>query len=259
MDATATYVYCVAHAAAKLKESRTPGGLPDASPPRLLDAGRSLWVVCASVPLITYGPGPLEAALRDLSWVGDIAVAHESVVEHFTQQKNVTVVPMKLFTMFSNDDRAAEEMRSRRREILAVVKRISGCEEWGVRIMRTTPSGEAPAHNTARAASGAAFLAAKKQSRDVARDRVRAAAESADAAYTTLSAIARDARRRDDAPDGAVAPPLLDAAFLVPAARRTRFKTAARKLAAAGAKSGTEITVTGPWPAYNFVQEPLQS
>ena len=55
-----------------------------------------------------------------------------------------------------------------------------------------------------------------------------------------------------------MAPPLLDAAFLVPAPRRTRFKATARKLAAAGARSGTEITVTGPWPAYNFVREPAR-
>jgi hypothetical protein len=258
MDATATYVYCVAHAQAKPKDLRPPAGLPDAAPPRLLDAGRPLWIVCASVPLASYGSGVLESALRDLNWVGDIAVAHESVVEHFVQQKHTTVVPMKLFTMFSSDERAVEEMRARRGEILRVVKRIAGCEEWGVRVTRTTPAvpREAEAENPA---SGAAFLAAKKQARDVARELVRAAVASADAAYATLSAISRDARRRDDVPEGSVTPPLLDAAFLVPAGRRTRFKAAARRLATTGAKSGTEITVTGPWPAYNFVQEPARS
>ncbi|HWK12385.1 MAG TPA: GvpL/GvpF family gas vesicle protein, partial [Vicinamibacterales bacterium] len=79
--------------------------------------------------------------------------------------------------------------------------------------------------------------------------------ESAERAYETLSAISKDARRRDDAPAGAVAPPLLDAAFLVPAARRSRFTAAARRLAEAATTAGTNITVTGPWPAYNFVQE----
>lgn len=259
MDANATYVYCIAHAAARPKDGRARAGLPDATPPRVLDAGSSLWIVCASVPLAAYGPGVLDASLRDLQWVGDVAVAHESVVEHFTEQKNVTVVPMKLFTMFSSDARALEEMRSRRREILAVVKRISGCEEWGVRITRAAPPSGAREPEPERPTSGAAFLAAKKQARDTAREVVRAAAESADAAFTALSAISRAARRRNDAPEGATAPPLLDAAFLVPAARRTRFKATARRLAAAGAKAGTEITLTGPWPAYNFVQERARS
>jgi hypothetical protein len=258
MEASATYVYCVAKAAAKPGTSRTPSGLPEGTPPRVVDAGASLWIVCASVPLASYGPGVLDASLRDLAWVGDIAVRHESVVEHFAQQKNVTVVPMKLFTMFSSDDRAREEMRSRRREILAVARRIAGCEEWGVRITRTAPSARVPESDADRPASGAAFLAAKKEARDLARAIVQAAAESAEQAYATLSAISRDARRRDEAPEGAVAP-LLDAAFLVPAARRSRFKAAARKLAVAGTRSGTEMTVTGPWPAYNFVQEPARS
>src|SRR4030095_13623818 len=81
----ATYVYCIAHAPLGLTRSRAPAGLPEAPPPRVLDAGGPLWVVCASVPLASYGPGALEPALRDLNWVGDIAVAHESVVEHFAQ------------------------------------------------------------------------------------------------------------------------------------------------------------------------------
>jgi hypothetical protein len=259
MDASATYVYCVVQSSTKPTGSRTPAGLPAAAPPRLLEAGRSLWIVCAAVPLASYGSAVLDASLRDLKWVGDIAVAHESVVEHFAQQKNVTVVPMKLFTMFSSDDRALNEMRTRRREILAVARRITGCEEWGVRIARTTSAARGPSADAPRPTSGAAFLAAKKEARDLAHALARAAAESAEHAYATLSAIARDARRRVDAPDGAVAPPLLDAAFLVPAARRSRFKAAARRLAAAGARTGTEITVTGPWPAYNFVQEPAGS
>jgi hypothetical protein len=255
MDDTATYVYCIARAPTKPVMSRAPAGLPGASPLRVLGAGGSLWIVCAAVPLASYGPAVLETALRDLGWVGDIAVAHESVVEHFAAKKDVTVVPMKMFTMFSTDDRTVEEMRSRRRDILAVARRIAGCEEWGVRMTRSAPVAADPRLEGARATSGSAFLTAKKEARDLAREFVRTAMESADRAYHTLSALSRDARRRDDAPAGAVAPPLLDAAFLVPAARRSRFKAAARRLAATAAKAGTDMTLTGPWPAYNFVQE----
>ena len=51
-----------------------------------------------------------------------------------------------------------------------------------------------------------------------------------------------------------VTPPLLDAAFLVPAARRTRFTNAARREAEACARAGAQLTISGPWPAYNFIQ-----
>jgi hypothetical protein len=47
---------------------------------------------------------------------------------------------------------------------------------------------------------------------------------------------------------------LLDAAFLVPAARSGAFKTAMRQHARDLRASGVEVSLTGPWPAYNFIQ-----
>jgi hypothetical protein len=41
----------------------------------------------------------------------------------------------------------------------------------------------------------------------------------------------------------------------VAAANRDRFTRAARREAVACAKAGAQMTLTGPWPAYNFVQE----
>jgi hypothetical protein len=145
-------------------------------------------------------------------------------------------------------------MKSRRADLIKVLERIAGCEEWSVRISRRAPVVPAGRSRASKAASGAAFLAAKKQARDDARETARAAAKAAHHAYAALTSIARAAQRRDDVPEGAVSPPLLDAAFLVPAGRRARFTAAARRLAAGGAKAGLEMTLTGPWPAYNFVQ-----
>jgi hypothetical protein len=227
-----------------------PHGLPGAERPRVLDAGRGLWLVAADVPTDRYGAEALELSLRDLRWVADIAVAHEAIVEHFARMASATVVPMKLFTMFSNDERALAEMARRRKDISAAMRRIAGAQEWGVRIMRgpaTPPVPEAPVER-----SGVAFLAARKQARDRSREAAIAAATAADTAFTRLSAVARDARRRDDAPQG-TAPPLLDAVFLVPKTSRARFQAAARAQARACGKAGAVMTLTGPWPAYNFV------
>jgi hypothetical protein len=250
----ATYVYCIVHAAASPKITRVPSGLPGATRPSIVPVARSLWLAVAEVPLDTYGAGPLETALRDMQWVADLAVAHEAVVEHFTRQPGAAVIPMKLFTMFSSVQRAIDQTRSRRGDIQAIMRRIAGCEEWGVRMTRTARVAPPRRAAVARPSSGAAFLAAKKEARDLARATVLTAAVAADRAFTTLAAIARDARRRDDAPEGAAAPPILDAAFLVPANCRVRFKAAARRLATDSAEAGTQITLSGPWPAYNFVE-----
>ena len=248
---SATYVYCVVHRARKPRTARVPAGLPGGTGPRVVSAGRQLWLALSEVPLERYGSEPLEVALRDLDWVAEIAVAHEAVVEHFAALRDTAVVPMKLFTMFSSATRAVEEMNRRRKEIGAVLGRIAGCEEWGVRVTRRPKPASA---QSARPRTGAAFLAARKQVRDDARNAVEKAATAAVAAYDLLLPLAKDARRRNDSPSG-VMPPLLEAAFLVRARGRAKFRAAARRAARACDQAGAEMTLTGPWPPYNFVAE----
>lgn len=250
---SATYVYCIVKAAGKPSLVKAPPGLPGADPPRVLPAAPSLWMIVAEVPLDTYGPEPLEQQLADLDWVGRIALAHEGVVEHFARRTAFTVIPMKLFTMFSSPDRAVADIAKRKTTISSAMRRIAGAEEWGIRVMR----GAAPAMGATpagSATSGAAFLAAKKRTRDEAQRARVAAIEVAAEAYGRLAAMARDVRRRDEAPPAGATSPLLDAAFLVPASRRERFKTAAQREAARCAAAGAQLTLSGPWPAYNFVQ-----
>lgn len=250
---TATYLYCIVKSARKPATGKAPAGLPGAERPYAIAVAPSLWLIIAAVPLDTYGPEQLERQLSDLDWVGRIALAHEGVVEHFAGRLGTTVIPMKLFTMFSSPERAAADIAARKGPITAAMRRIAGAEEWGIRIMRGSAAVPAAASRT-RAASGAAFLAAKKQARDDARSARLVAAEVAADTFAHLSALARDARRRDHAPAGGAVPPLLDAAFLVPASGRARFKTAAKREAGRCAEAGAQMTLSGPWPAYNFVQ-----
>jgi hypothetical protein len=251
MSDTAVYVYGVVRAASRPSTRRVPAGVPAATAPEAIPLGQRLWLIGANVPLEMYGPGRLEERLRDMAWVGEVAVAHEAVVEHFTRAKGATVIPAKLFTMFSTRDRAIADTRTRQREIADAARRIAGCEEWGVRVVRKAASAAGPAAAT-KPASGAAFLAAKKRARDQKIESAHAVADAAAAAFDSLAGIARDATTRPESPDGA-APPLLDAAFLVPIARRAKFQTAAKRAAHDCAAAGASLTLTGPWPAYNFI------
>lgn len=255
MGNTVVYVYCIIKSTARPSTRRVPKGLPGGTAPSVATLGGGLWLIAADVPLDTYGPGRLDAALRDMEWVGAVAMAHEAVVEHFSRATGATVIPAKLFTMFSTLDRAVADTRARRRGIAAAARRIAGCEEWGVRVVRERAGapGRSPVQGPA---TGAAFLAAKKRARDDKIESARAAAAAALAAFDTLSRVARDSRRRDDEPGAAVSPPLLDAAFLVPTARLARFKAAARRAARECGGAGASMTLTGPWPAYNFIQAP---
>src|SRR6185369_8554353 len=126
---SAIYIYCVMRAARRPSMARVSAGVPQGTRPEVHAAAPSLWVVAASVPLDVYGPAHLEPRLRDLDWVSQVAMAHESVVEHCGKSRAATVVPMKLFTMFSTIDKAIDDVRARRREIERVMRRIAGAEE----------------------------------------------------------------------------------------------------------------------------------
>jgi hypothetical protein len=68
-----------------------------------------------------------------------------------------------------------------------------------------------------------------------------------------LRRLARDARVRETRREAGSNPPILDAAFLVPASSRRRFTAEARIQSAALARAGADLVLTGPWPAYTFV------
>jgi hypothetical protein len=246
----AVYIYCVVRSARKPAAATVPSGLPGAERPAPVKLDDRLWMVTASVPLERYGSGPLEEALRDLDWVASSALAHEAVVEHFARVPGAAVIPMTLFTMFSTDARAAAEMRKRRPQLERVFDRIEGCEEWGIRVLRDTAA--SPRRDESGPVSGTAFLAARKQARDASREAAATAATAADQAFDSLAGIARESRRRTDGTAGGVAS-LLDAAFLVPTRQRSRFRTAAKRLARGVAARGAAMTLTGPWPPYSFV------
>ena len=249
----ATYVYCLVQSARKPSATRAPSGLPGATSPAIEEIERPLWLVSARVPLANYGPEALEPALRDLDWVSRIAVAHEAVVEHFASRAGTPVIPMKLFTMFSTADRAVAAMRGRRRALERVFERVAGCEEWGVRVVRGGP--KATARSGPRPRTGTAFLTERKRARDASAEASAAAAAAADDVFSSLVDVARDGRRRTDDPPSGAAPPLLDAAFLVPSRTRSRFHAAAERAARLAARSGATMTLSGPWPPYNFVSE----
>jgi hypothetical protein len=251
---TATYVYCLVESSRRPSETRGPRGIAGATTPEPVAIAKRLWAVVAEVPLALYGNERLEARLRDINWVANTAVAHEAVVEHFASRASAAVVPMKLFTMFSSRDRAVRDLQGRRRDIDSVLRRIRGCQEWGVRVTwrQRTRAHRGVARRLTRT-SGTAFLAAKKRERDEARDSLQHAADAAEFVFAALAKLARESRRREP-PENATTPPLVDAAFLVSAAGKSRFRATAGRLARSCRASGVDLLLTGPWPAYNFVQ-----
>jgi hypothetical protein len=253
---SATYLYCIVQSAAPSPEG-VPDGLPETSAPRLLPLGGDLWLVVGEAPLPAYSAAEIERRLADLAWVSACALAHERVVAHFAAL--APVVPMKLFTLFENDARAALEIRGRREQIAAVLQRVAGAQEWGVRIHfdadRAARSLQ-PASSDGAPVSGRGFLLRKKEEQEATRNQLRRAGAAAGEAFEELSREATAARRRE--PPAVVEPGprlILDAAFLVPSERAESFERAVQAVAERLGESACTLTLTGPWPPYNFIEE----
>jgi hypothetical protein len=254
----ATYVYCLVESPVAPRVSDLPAGLAGLGPPRALDAGRPLWLIVADAPLARYGPAPVERGLRDLSWVSARALAHEAVVERCARAG--TVIPMKLLTLFTGDDRAVAHVRRRRRSIARVLARVAGRAEWGLRVRfdparaRRAPPGPRP-RTGAGGQPGTRFLQLRSRQQDAERRLAARARVEALRVYRRLRALADEGRRRA-LPDGAAPSLLLDAVLLVGTRTTRRLRREAARLGAEGASAGLEIVLTGPWPAYHFAARP---
>jgi Gas vesicle synthesis protein GvpL/GvpF len=252
----ATYLYCVVASAARPTVPRGLKGLPATGRVRLLDVERGLFLVVADAPLSRYGEAAINRGLSDLNWVSRAAVAHESVIEAFIDE--TAVLPMKLFTLFTSDERAIEHVRLQKTRIAALVKRLGKHHEWGLRIVLDRARVPKPPAKRARSTSapGVAYLARKKAQRDAAAELTAHARETVAALYDRFAGRSRLARRRSasELPAGGAAL-LLDAAFLVPKTRARSFRAQVEREARSLASHGYGVTLTGPWPPYSFVQD----
>src|ERR671936_448337 len=197
--AAATYVYCLINSAERPSLTRVPAGLPGTGPVRVLDLGpnETLRLVVADAPLSRYGEEAIQRGLSNLDWVSRAAVAHEAVIEFFIDVD--AVLPMKLFTLFTSDERALAHMRADRPRIAALVKWLAKHHEWGVRVVldrdRAVRMPRGAAKTAAGAATGTAYLAHKKAQRDAARELAERARETVAAVYDRLALRARASKR----------------------------------------------------------------
>jgi hypothetical protein len=164
---------------------------------------------------------------------------------------------MKLFTIFTADERALEHVQAQRARFAGFIKRVANQQEWGVRVVldRTLAAAAAPRKNLS-SGTGLSYLAQKKAQRDSAKELASRARETVAALFDRLGARSSDARRRGASEMPAQGGPLLlDAAFLVPRGRAATFKALAARESKALARQGYGLSVSGPWPPYTFVQD----
>lgn len=262
MSASLTYVYCLVLGTRRPSIASKSSGVPGSREPRAVPAGDGLWLIVATVPANDYDEAALAKGLQNLDWVGRRAMAHEAMIEQFLAAR--AVLPMQLFTLFTSDERAVQHVARQRKEILAILRRIEKKVEWGLRLtfdeaavrtsLEASAGKRAKLEARSKTATGTAYLARKRDLLDVTRGQLKAARGEADRLFAALKKEAAESRRRSETEQASAgARLLLDAAFLVPASRTRAFRAAVGRQARKIGATGIVVSLTGPWPPYNFI------
>jgi hypothetical protein len=237
-------------------------GMPGGTDLRAIEVGDQLWAIVQTVPAADYDEAAIANGLLEIDWVSERALAHERVTERFLSA--TALLPMQLFTMFTSDARLVEHVRADRLRIARILKRVDRKVEWGLRLTWDEKTARETVERKHMRRSGpregSAYLARKRDIQDVNKAQLAAARVEAGRLYKKIAREAADALRRTSmeraAPGSRL---LLDAAFLVPATRAAAFRAALRKHARPLRGSGVAVSLTGPWPPYNFVSPPSRA
>ena len=183
--------------------------------------------------------------MENLEWLALHGVRHQQVVaEIFAAQ---TILPARFGTVFSGEPALLKNVQQRKRGLERVFAKISGAEEWGVKIFAE----EAPAKPVAQQVrSGKDYLQLKSAKLKNRPERDRSGLQEFAAGLEKIAL--------DSAPAGKVSgtqPNLLwQATFLVPRSRRKPWDQALKGFVKKWSGK-RRIEVNGPWPPYSFVAD----
>jgi hypothetical protein len=187
----------------------------------------------------------LESNMENLEWLALHGVRHQQVVGEVTAQ--TVIIPARFGTIFSGEPALLKDVQGRKPALSKVFARVSGTDEWGVKVLAERT---APAAPTTQARSGKEYLQQKAE-------RIKKRPERNDQELTEL-ATTLEKIATDSAPSGKVSgaqPSLMwQATFLVPRGKRKQWDEALQKFVERW-EGQRRIEVNGPWPPYSFVSD----
>jgi len=256
------YLYGWIPDASAIGDAASLRGIAD-RPVELMRCGPAA-AVFSRVPADAYAAERIEERLADMQWLGEQGLAHERVVAALVDR--TTVLPMRLFTLFSSDAALREECTQRDGWIRETLGRLDGLREWDLKVSYDSETmlatiGQSSAEvaaideELASASPGKRYLLQKRRD-DVARAAVRSAVTALGEEVLRALEPVTGGVKRVAAPSNAEPgelPVILAAALLVSReneeALRARLASESERLAT----RGVSIACAGPWAAYRFV------
>jgi hypothetical protein len=235
-------------------------GLPDAAADadpafavRLVRRGK-LQALVSPVALAEFRPP--EGRGLDLDWVAAKARAHDDILARALE--GGPVVPFRFCTITRTEDDARQVLARHHDALVELLAALRDKREWGVKLVRRPP-GEAADKGPDPSGGGAAYLRGRQRERASRREAGRREQAAARRCHERLRELACDAALLPPQSADADRPAVFNGTYLVADADADHFHALARELAAECGPDGLDLTVTGPWPAYNFARIDLSA
>ncbi|HEY6249091.1 MAG TPA: GvpL/GvpF family gas vesicle protein [Candidatus Angelobacter sp.] len=183
--------------------------------------------------------------MENLEWLALHGVRHQQVVAEISARE--TVIPARFGTVFSTEQALLKNVQGRKAALEKVFQRISGADEWGVKVFAERKPAPQPPDEVRTGKEYLQHKAARLKRRP---ERDDSGLREFGAELSTIAA--------DSAPSGKISgvqPDLLwQATFLVPRGRRKQWDQALQDFVKKWSGS-RRIEVNGPWPPYSFVSD----
>ncbi|MEU6018881.1 GvpL/GvpF family gas vesicle protein [Streptomyces sp. NPDC047515] len=256
MTEAISYAYAVARDDGTLQDALAGlSGVSGASV-RLVrvEPGDDLVVAVSPVPERDFAEDALRVHLEDLDWLESTARAHHRVVEALTS--HTTVLPLRLVTVYLDDERVRSMLRSRRDAFASRLTELAAQVEWGVKIYVDESAGEVAAEEPADAAlsPGRAYLSRRRAQRHAHDDVYHSAEQAAERVESAARAHAVERVRHRPQQGGLASGTgenVTNDAYLVPLQYADDFHADVAR--AADGLTGVHVEITGPWAPYSFV------
>jgi hypothetical protein len=203
----------------------------------------------SAVDLDEYGEEGLRRNLERLDWLETVARGHDAVVQ--AAALLVPTAPMRLATIFRDDDGVRRRLGEQAARIHTVLDRVEGHEEWSVKVL--THAAEPRPEPVGTGGSGADYLRRRKQEQESRDTGLRDAHLVAERVHDALAGVAVATRRlapQDPRLTGHSGTMVHNAAYLVPRVLSDEFAAAVGR--AATANPDVRVDAGGPWPPYSF-------
>jgi hypothetical protein len=201
-----------------------------------------------------------------MTWLEAKVRAHQAVLDVLLTQ--ATLVPMKFATIYYDRAGVEELLAIHYEEFVTLLRHLAGRQEWGLKLYcdeaqlvahlaEISPEVQQMRAEIESKPKGAAYLLARKLQETCSQQVERISLDVADRTHTALAGLSVAGRLNPLQGAEITGRPermLLNAAYLVDATTLDAFRAALADIAAPYNDRGFQFELSGPWPAYNFVE-----